>query len=347
MSGTPWDLAMTDFVRDALHRPIHDLRISVTDKCNFRCPYCMPIDTYGENYPFITNGQVLTIAEIERLARAFVKCGVKKIRLTGGEPLLRKDLPQLVTRLAALAGLDDLTLTTNGWLLADMAQTLKAAGLRRITVSLDTLDDATFGRMSGRGYAAAPVVNGIEAALAAGLNPVKVNCVVKRGENEGHILDLVRFFKPKGVIVRFIEYMDVGNRNHWRREEVVPSKELVARIHAEFPLVPSQPNYRGEVAERYRFADGTGEIGVISSITQPFCGECSRARLSPDGKLFTCLFATAGVDLRDPLRGGASDDELFQLIAGTWRRRVDRYSEERDFLDHLRRGKIEMYQIGG
>ena len=338
---------MTDFVRDALQRPIHDLRISVTDKCNFRCPYCMPIDSYGDDYQFLTNGQVLSVAEIERLAGVFVKCGVKKIRLTGGEPLLRKDLPALINRLASLQGLDDLTLTTNGWLLADMAQTLKEAGLRRITVSLDTLDDATFGRMCGRGYGAAAVVKGIDAALATGLNPVKVNCVVKRGENEGQILDLVRFLKPKGVIVRFIEFMDVGNRNHWRREEVVPSQEVVARIRAEFPLVPAQPNYRGEVAERYRFADGSGEIGVISSITQPFCGDCSRARLSPDGKLFTCLFATTGVDLRQPLRAGAGDDELFQLIAGTWRRRTDRYSEERDFLDHLRHGKIEMYQIGG
>ena len=338
---------MTDFVRDAFNRPLHDLRISVTDKCNFRCPYCMPSDTFGENYQFLPKPQILTVAEIERLARLFVRCGVSKVRLTGGEPLLRKDLPDLIARLAALEGIDDLTLTTNGWLLADQAQTLKDAGLRRITVSLDTLDEATFGRMSGRGYAPAQVLKGIEAAQAAGLSPVKVNCVVKRGENDGQILDLVRYCKPKGIIVRFIEYMDVGNRNRWRREEVVPSKEVVARIHAEFPLAPAKPNYRGEVAERYRFADGTGEIGVISSISQPFCGDCSRARLSTDGKLVTCLFASTGMDLRDPLRAGESDDELFQRIAAAWRRRVDRYSEERDFLDRLRGGKIEMYQIGG
>ena len=338
---------MTDFVRDTLNRPLHDLRISVTDKCNFRCPYCMPIDTFGENYQFLPKPQVLTVAEIERLARLFIRCGVNKVRLTGGEPLLRKDLPDLIARLAALDGIDDLTLTTNGWLLADMAQTLKAAGLRRITVSLDTLDEDTFGRMNGRGYSPAPVLAGIDAALAAGLHPVKVNCVVKRGENDGQILDLVRYCKPKGVIVRFIEYMDVGNRNRWRREEVVPSKEVVARIHAEFPLAPAQRNYRGEVAERYRFTDGSGEIGVISSISQPFCGACSRARLSTDGKLVTCLFATTGMDLREPLRAGASDDELFQLIASAWRRRTDRYSEQRDFLESLRRGKIEMYQIGG
>ncbi len=338
---------MTSLVRDQFHRPVRDLRISVTDKCNFRCPYCMPSETYGEDYAFLPKSEVLSTAEIERLARLFIRCGVDKIRLTGGEPLLRKDLPELIGRLAALEGVRDLTLTTNGWLLADMAQNLKRAGLHRITVSVDTLDDATFGKMSGRGYSVAPVLKGIDAALAAGLTPLKTNCVVKRGENDHQIVDLVRHFKPMGVIVRFIEYMDVGNRNQWRREHVVPSKEVVARIHAEFPLVPAEPNYRGEVAERYRFADGTGEIGVISSITQPFCGECSRARLSTDGQLITCLFATSGASLRDPMRAGASDEELLQHIVAAWRRRSDRYSEERDFLNQLGSRKIEMYQIGG
>jgi cyclic pyranopterin phosphate synthase len=307
----------------------------------------MPIDTYGENYAFLPRNEVLSIREIERLARLFIRCGVEKIRLTGGEPLLRKDLPELIERLAALDGLRDLTLTTNGWLLADLAQDLKRAGLYRISVSVDTLDDATFGKMSGRGYGAGQVLAGIEAALAAGLTPVKVNCVVKRGENDGQVVDLVRFFKPKGVIVRFIEYMDVGNRNGWRREDVVPSKEVVARIHAEFPIEPAGRNYRGEVAERYRFTDGSGEIGVISSITQPFCGECSRARLSTNGQFITCLFGANGPSLRDPMRAGASDEELFQQIAAIWRKRSDRYSEERGFLQDLRARKIEMYQIGG
>jgi GTP 3',8-cyclase len=338
---------MSGIVRDTLQRPIHDLRISVTDKCNFRCPYCMPIDTYGENYAFLPKSAVLSFEEIERLARLFVRAGVKKIRLTGGEPLVRKGLPDLVGKLAAIDGLADLTLTTNGWLLADQAADLKKAGLQRITVSLDTLDEATFGKMNGRGYGVEPVLKGIDAAIAADLRPIKINCVVKRGENDEQIVELVRYCKSKGLIARFIEYMDVGNRNQWRRDEVVPSKEVVARISAVYPLVPAEPNYRGEVAERYRFADGSGEIGVISSITQPFCGECSRARLSVDGKLFTCLFAGTGADLREPLRAGATDDALFQRIGDIWRARTDRYSEEREFLHQLRRGKIEMYQIGG
>ena len=341
------DGTTTSLVRDQFHRPVRDLRISVTDKCNFRCPYCMPADTYGEDYAFLPREQVLTVAEIERLARLFIRCGVEKIRLTGGEPLLRKDLPDLIGRLSLLDGVKDLTLTTNGWLLADQAQTLKRAGLRRITVSVDTLDDTTFAKLSGRGYGVAPVLKGIDAALSAGLYPVKVNCVVKRGENDHQIVDLVRYFKPLGVIVRFIEYMDVGNRNGWRREDVVPSKEVVARIHAEIPLVSAEPNYPGEVAARHRFADGTGEIGVISSITQPFCGECSRARLSTDGQLITCLFSLSGKSLRDPMRAGASDEEMLQHIVSAWRRRSDRYSEERGFLDELRSRKIEMYQIGG
>jgi len=337
--------------RDVFDRPLRDLRISVTDKCNFRCPYCMPIDTYGEDYQFLPKSQVLSFEEITRLARLFVQAGVRKIRLTGGEPLLRKELPGLVERLAGVPGLEDLTLTTNGWLLAPMAAQLKRAGLQRITVSLDSLDDEVFGRMNGRGYGTRQVLEGIEAALAAGLHPVKINCVVKRGENEGAVLELVRHFKPKGVIVRFIEYMDVGNRNRWRREDVFSSREVVERVNAEFPIEPAQANYRGEVAERYRFRDGTGEIGVISSISQPFCGDCSRARLATDGQLITCLFAGTGISLRDPLRAGASDAELLEVISGAWRKRTDRYSEQRELLYQMEQKgksrKIEMYQIGG
>lgn len=338
---------MTTTVVDKFNRPLRDVRISVTDKCNFRCPYCMPADIFGEDYQFAPKADVLSYEEIVRLARLFVRSGAEKIRLTGGEPLVRRDITELIRRLAAIEGLKDLTLTTNGWFLADMAAGLKAAGLQRITVSVDSLNPAVFAKMNGRGYEPQRVLDGIDAALAAGLSPIKVNCVVKRGENEDSIVDLARYFRPKGVIVRYIEYMDVGNRNRWRREDVVPSKEVVARIHAEFPLEPVKPNYRGEVAERYRYLDGSGEIGVISSITQPFCGDCSRARLSTDGQLITCLFADKGASLRDPMRAGATDEELLRHIQAAWGQRADRYSEQRDFLEQLRPRKIEMYQIGG
>ncbi len=338
---------MTLPVLDTLSRPLRDVRISVTDKCNFRCPYCMPADIYGEDYQFAPKADVLSYEEIERLVRVFVRAGVEKVRLTGGEPLVRRDLTTLIRRLAAIEGIEDLTLTTNGWFLAGMAQALRDAGLRRITVSLDSLDDAVFGRMNGRGYGTRQVLDGIEAALAAGLAPLKINCVVKRGENEDAIVELARYFRPKGVIVRYIEYMDVGTRNRWRREDVVSSREVVERIDAVFPLEPAQPNYRGEVAERYRYKDGAGEIGVISSITQPFCGDCSRARLSTDGQLITCLFAGKGTSLRDPMRAGASDAELLELAGAIWGRRTDRYSEERESLQRLRSPKVEMYYIGG
>jgi cyclic pyranopterin phosphate synthase len=330
-----------------MRRPLRDVRISVTDKCNFRCPYCMPADIYGEDYQFAPKAEVLSYEEIVRLARLFVQSGVEKIRLTGGEPLLRRDITTLIAQMASIPGLKDLTLTTNGWFLAEMAERLKRAGLMRVTVSVDSLDEATFARMNGRGYGLQRVLEGIEAALAAGLTPLKVNCVVKRGENEDGIVDLARYFRPKGVIVRYIEYMDVGNRNRWRREDVVSSKEVVERINAVFPLRPVERNYRGEVAERYRYADGGGEIGVISSITQPFCGDCSRARLSTAGQLITCLFADKGASLRDPMRAGAGDEALLARIRAIWGQRVDRYSEEREFLNQLRTRKIEMYQIGG
>jgi cyclic pyranopterin phosphate synthase len=332
---------------DRLNRPLRDLRISVTDKCNFRCPYCMPIEVFGEDYQFSPKADMLSFEEIARLTRLFVKAGAEKIRLTGGEPLLRKDLPELVRELAEIPGVRDLTLTTNGWFLAQLAGKLKQAGLHRVTVSLDSLDDAVAGRLNGRGYGVARVLEAIDAAREARLTPIKVNTVVKRGENDHQLLDLVVRFKGTGISLRFIEYMDVGNRNGWRLEHVVPSAEIFQLIHKEFPLEPVGPGYRGEVAERYRFQDGGGEVGFISSISQPFCGDCTRARLSTDGKLFTCLFAGTGTDLRGPMRGGASDDELFALITGTWSERMDRYSEARTEHTPNAQRKVEMYAIGG
>ncbi len=333
--------------RDRLGRRLHDLRISVTDRCNFRCPYCMPAEIYGERYEFMRRAELLRFEEIERLARIFVELGVEKIRITGGEPLLRHELPRLIERLAALPGVRDLTLTTNGWLLARYAAELKRAGLQRVTVSLDSHDDATFGRMNGRGFGTARVLEGIEAAAAAGLTPIKINCVVERGVNEDSVVPMARLFKGSGHIVRFIELMDVGTLNRWRPEQVVPAAEIVERIAAELPLEPLDPAYPGEVAERWAYRDGSGEIGVIASVSQPFCGGCSRARLTIEGRLVTCLFAAGGRDLRAPLRDGASDDALREIIAGVWRERRDRYSEERAAQAGSARPKIEMYQIGG
>ena len=332
-------------VEDRFRRPLRDLRISVTDRCNFRCTYCMPKEVFGRDYEFLRREQLLTFEEIERLARAFAAHGVEKIRLTGGEPLLRRDVERLVEMLARIPGLD-LTMTTNGSLLPRKAQALRAAGLRRITVSLDSLDDAVFGSMNDVDFPVARVLEGIEAAAAAGLRPVKVNMVVKRGVNEDSILDMARYFRFTGHIVRFIEYMDVGHTNGWRLDDVVPAREIVETIAAEFPLEPVEPNYRGEVARRYRYCDGGGEIGVIASVTQPFCGDCTRARLSADGKLYTCLFATRGHDLRALVRGGASDAELVEAIARVWRVRDDRYSELRT-QETSALAKVEMSYIGG
>ena len=334
-------------VTDRLNRPMRDLRISVTDRCNFRCAYCMPKEVYGEAYEFTPRAELLTYEEIARLARLFAGLGVNKLRLTGGEPLVRADLHRLIALLTRVEGIDDITLTTNGYLLAAQARALKDAGLKRITVSLDSLDDRVFGEMNGRGYGSKRVVEGIEAAVAAGLRPVKVNCVVQRGVNDHTIVDLARHFKGTGIIVRFIEYMDVGNLNGWRMDDVVPSAEVVARISAAFPLEPAEPNYFGEVAGRWRYKDGSGEIGVISSVTQPFCASCTRARLSPQGQLFTCLFGTQGKDLRGPLRAGASDEDMTAMVSGVWRLRTDRYSEVRTSLTRPVGRKIEMYQIGG
>jgi len=333
---------------DRRGRPLRDLRISVMDRCNFRCPYCMPKETFGEGYRFLGTAERLSFAEITRLASLFVGLGVHKLRLTGGEPLLRAGLQELVGDLAALPGVEDVALTTNGVLLARHAEELHAQGLNRVTVSLDSLDPAVFRQMSGGFGSPADVVAGIEAALAAGLAPIKVNCVVQRGVNDHTVLPLLERFRGTPVVVRLIEYMDVGNRNHWDRSRVVASKELHALIDARWPLAPLAAGYHGEVAERYAFADGAGEIGFISSVTQPFCGACTRARLSSEGVLYTCLFATSGLDLRTPLRAGADDAALGELIRAAWLGRNDRYSEIRaePHPDEMGR-KIEMYYIGG
>jgi cyclic pyranopterin phosphate synthase len=335
--------------RDTLGRPLRDLRISVMDRCNFRCPYCMPRETFHEKYQFLRTAERLSFEEIVRLTRLFVPLGVRKLRLTGGEPLLRANLPDLIGDLTSIPGIEDVALTTNGVLLSQHASELKAAGLKRITVSLDSLDPQVFSKMSGGLGSVEDVLNGIEHARRAGLDPIKVNAVIERGINDHTALDLVEHFRSTGVIVRFIEYMDVGNRNHWTPDLVMPSKELAARINERWPLSPLDPNYRGEVAERYGFNDGRGEVGFISSVTQPFCGDCSRGRLSSDGVFYTCLFANHGTSLRDALRGGAGDEALSELIRNTWLKRDDRYS---DLRADMRRSadnqpKVEMYYIGG
>jgi cyclic pyranopterin phosphate synthase len=340
----------TSAPRDTLGRPMRDLRISVTDRCNFRCDYCMPAEVFGEHYAFLPRSEILTFEEIERVARLAVGLGVRKLRVTGGEPLLRKDLPRLVEALARIPGVEDLALTTNGVLLPRLAAPLARAGLRRVTVSLDSLDEAVFRAMSGGRGSAAGVLAGIAAAGAAGLGPVKINCVVQRGVNDHTLVDLARHFRGSGAIVRFIEYMDVGTRNGWDLAQVVSAAEILERIGAAFPLEPIDPNYRGEVARRWRYADGAGEIGVVASVTRPFCGDCARARLTTDGQLVTCLFAAKGTDLRGLLRSGAGDDELLALLARVWRRREDRYSEERTArvpAPGARVERIEMYRVGG
>jgi cyclic pyranopterin phosphate synthase len=331
-------------ITDAFGRPLRDLRISVTDRCNFRCVYCMPREVFGRDYRFLPRRELLTFEEIERVARVFANLGVRKLRLTGGEPLLRRDVEQLVAGLAAIGDLD-VTLTTNAALLAQKARVLADAGLSRVTVSLDSLDDDVFRAMNDVDFPVARVLEGIDAAAACGLR-VKVNVVVKRGVNDGTILDIARHFRGTGHTVRFIEYMDVGATNGWRLDDVVPAAEIVSAIGEELPLEPVEPAYRGEVARRYRYADGSGEIGVIASVTQPFCGDCTRARLSADGKLYTCLFAVRGHDLRALVRSGASDDELDGTVRAVWERRTDRYSEIRtEETSHLR--KVEMSYIGG
>ena len=338
---------------DTLARPLHDLRISVTDRCNLRCTYCMPREVFGKNFAFLPRAELLSFEEITRLARITVDLGVRKLRLSGGEPLLRHDLERLIEQLAALRTPDgkalEIAMTTNGVLLGRKASALRDAGLTRLTVSLDGLSDATFQRMSDSPVPVARVLEGIAAAQASGLTPLKVNMVVRRGINEHEIVPLARHFRHSGVIVRFIEYMDVGSSNGWRLDEVVPAHEVLARIGAEFPLLAIDPNYHGEVAQRWAYADGGGEIGVIASVTQAFCHACSRLRLSTDGRLYTCLFATSGTDLRDPLRRGADDADLAARIADTWRARQDRYSALRhaETAAPANGKRIEMSYIGG
>jgi cyclic pyranopterin phosphate synthase len=333
-------------VLDTLGRPMRDLRISVTDRCNFRCVYCMPKEVFGRDHAFLPRTEILDFEEIERVVRASVALGVRKVRLTGGEPLVRRNLEGLVAMLAAIDGIEDLTLTTNASLLADHAQGLADAGLHRVTVSLDALDDPTFQAMNDVGFPVSRVLDGIAAAEDAGLGPIKVNVVIRRGLNEHAIIDLAEHFRGTPTTVRYIEYMDVGHTNGWRLDDVVPAAEVVAAIDARWPLVPLESAYRGEVAQRYRYRDGGGEIGVISSVTQPFCGDCTRARLTADGQLFTCLFATAGHDLRALIRSGVGDVELAEALRFIWAGRDDRYSELRT-LDTVDLPKVEMSFIGG
>jgi cyclic pyranopterin phosphate synthase len=336
---------------DRFGRPLRDLRISVTDRCNFRCHYCMPREVFGADFRFLPRRQILDYEEIARLARICAGFGVRKFRVTGGEPLLRHDLPELIRMLAAIPG-TEVALTTNASLLEERAADLAAAGLGRVTVSLDSLDDETFRRMNDVDFPVERVLRGIDAASRAGLEPIKVNAVIRRGINEAGVVDLARHFRGSGHILRFIEYMDVGTSNGWRLDDVVPGREILDRLTAALPLEAVEPAYRGEVASRWRYRDGGGEIGVITSVSRPFCGDCTRARLSAEGRLYTCLFASAGTDLKGPMRAGASDEELARLLAGIWRRRGDRYSElrsaETEGLDRIDdQGRIEMSYIGG
>ncbi|MCH7599763.1 MAG: GTP 3',8-cyclase MoaA [Myxococcales bacterium] len=335
---------------DTLNRPLRDLRISVTDRCNFRCTYCMPAEVFGEKYEFLPRSDLLTFEEIERLVRVFAELGVAKLRISGGEPLLRHDLDRLITQLAQVEGIDDIALTTNATLLPRTADKLRKAGLGRLTVSLDSLDEAVFRQMNGDKLSPEQVLEGIAAAEAAGFQHLKINCVVQKGVNDHTIVDLARYFRGSGHILRFIEFMDVGTRNGWDLSQVMSGAEIVDAIHSEYPLKSLAPNHVGEVAKRWEYVDGGGEIGIVTSVSKPFCGDCSRARLTTDGKLVTCLFANSGTDLRAPLRDGASHAELLELVAGVWRVRTDRYSEERDQMTaeaRQDRTRMEMYQLGG
>lgn len=332
---------------DQFQRPLRDLRISVIDKCNFRCPYCMPAEIFGADYNFLRKSDLLSNDELTRLARLFVQLGVTKLRITGGEPLLRPDLPDLIQRWVAIPGIEDVALTTNGFYLRRDALALKEAGLHRLTISLDALDDETFQIMNGERSSVAQVLDGLAAAQEAGFTDLKINCVVKRHINEHAILPLAEKFKGTGVIVRYIEYMDVGNLNGWQMGDVVTAVEIAQHIHAQHPLDPIAPNYVGEVANRFRYRDGTGEIGIIASVTKPFCGNCTRARVSSAGEYYTCLFGKTGTDLRAPLRAGASDAELLDLIRGVWHKRTDRYSEKRTSFTKLPEKGAEMYRLGG
>jgi cyclic pyranopterin phosphate synthase len=336
-------------IRDTLGRPIQDLRISLLDQCNFRCPYCMPEAKYHADYQFLKRRERLSHAEILRLARIAVDLGVSKLRLTGGEPLLDKNIVELISSLSGISGLDDFALTTNGMLLASVAKDLAAAGLHRVTISLDSLDDAIFSSMSGGRGDMQTILEGIDAAEAAGLSPIKINVVVQKGVNDHTVLPLLEHFRGSGHVVRLIEFMDVGNRNGWTMDQVVPSRDLLQQIQSRWPVRAVGRSYPGEVASRYSYLDGQGEIGFISSVTEAFCGACSRARLSADGVLYTCLFATTGTDLREPIRNGAGDDAIADIISDVWLRRADRYSEVRqpDRAETFPLRKVEMYRMGG
>ncbi len=338
-------------ITDTLSRPLRDLRISVTDRCNFRCVYCMPREIFGPGYAFVPRKDLLTLEEIARIATVFARIGMRKVRITGGEPLIRRNLEHLVEMINAIDGVEDISLTTNGSMLtARRAADLKKAGLRRLTVSLDALDDETFKKINDVDYPAARVLDGIENARTAGFSDIKVNAVIRNGLNEHAVMDLVKHFRGSGCIVRFIEYMDVGETNGWNLDDVIPAEQLVDQINSQFPLEPINPNYRGEVAKRWRYRDGGGEIGFITSVTQSFCGECSRARLSAVGEVYTCLFASQGHDLRELLRSGADDEALLSRVTQIWTGRDDRYSELRGLnvpLPASGRGKVEMSHIGG
>lgn len=332
---------------DTLSRPIRDLRISVTDRCNFRCTYCMPKEVFNSSYEFLRRDDLLSFEEITRISKVFADCGVKKIRLTGGEPLLRKNIPVLIEQLTKINGIEDISLTTNGVLLTrNMAQQLKDAGLQRITVSLDALDNETFKSISDVSFDVDKVLNAIEVADSVGLSPVKVNMVVKKGVNEHAILPMAKYFHNSGKILRFIEFMDVGSTNHWQMNDVFSAKEIVNEVNQELPIEPANANYKGEVAKRWRYKDGGGEVGVISSVTQPFCQSCTRARLSAEGKLYTCLFAVEGKDLRHLIRQGANDEHIKDVVSAIWKKREDQYSELRTSETTLL-PKVEMSYIGG
>ena len=337
---------MSKTIDDSYGRPLKDLRISVTDRCNFRCPYCMPAEVYGERYKFISRENLLTFEEIVRITSILVELGVEKVRITGGEPLVRQDVDKLIAMISELEGVKDLAMTTNAYLLKGFVKKLRKAGLKRITVSLDSLDEKIFQEMNGRGFGTAKVLDGISAASEEGFSPIKINSVVKKGVNDHTLIDLDRWCREKGHIPRFIEYMDVGTLNGWKLDEVVSSKDIVDMISEVFPVQKDVPSYRGEVAKKYRYKDGKGEFGVISSVSQPFCGDCTRLRLTPEGMVVTCLFGEKGTDLRGPIREGGTDDDLRNILIGVWNERKDRYSELRTKMTKPTE-KVEMYHIGG
>ena len=337
---------MSKAIDDSYGRPLKDLRISVTDRCNFRCPYCMPAEVYGERYKFISRENLLTFEEIVRITSILVELGVEKVRITGGEPLVRQDVDKLIAMISELEGVNDLAMTTNAYLLKGFAKKLRKAGLKRITVSLDSLDEKVFQEMNGRGFGTAKVLDGISAASEEGFGPIKINSVVKKGVNDHTLIDLARWCREKGHIPRFIEYMDVGTLNGWKLDEVVSSKDIVDMISEVFPVEKDVPSYRGEVAKKYRYKDGKGEFGVISSVSQPFCGDCTRLRLTPEGMVVTCLFGEKGTDLRGPIREGGTNDDLRNILTGVWNERKDRYSELRTKMPKPTE-KVEMYHIGG